>query len=134
MPKKSVLQFINYEVDKIIFEQVPVSTEQHEFALHPRFEKHFSSLENKLFDATLSFEVSSSEEHPLPFHLYVSLTGHFQYEDDNNTISDDIKDHILHKNTISILVPFLRSIVASLTTAANIPPLILPVMNFADEE
>ena len=36
------------------------------------------------------------------------------------------------KYTVSILFPFLRQIVATLTSTANVPTLMLPIMNFND--
>lgn len=69
----------------------------------------------------------------MPFELKVSMVGHFTYpeQEDEDTVA---KDHILQENTVSILFPFLRSIVAALTSNANIPTLMLPVMNFTKND
>ena len=52
--------------------------------------------------------------------------------DQDETIDANLKDHILQTNTISILFPFLRQIVATLTNNANVATLMLPIMNFND--
>lgn len=68
----------------------------------------------------------------MPFHIHVAIVGHFTYFDQDETIDATLKDHILQTNTISILFPFLRQIVATLTNNANVATLMLPIMNFND--
>jgi preprotein translocase subunit SecB len=68
----------------------------------------------------------------MPFELKVSMVGHFTYQEQEGE-DTVVKDHILQENTVSILFPFLRSIVAALTSNANIPTLMLPVMNFTKD-
>lgn len=130
MPKASILQFSNYSVQQLLFEDIPLSSTQREFRLHPHFNMELLDKGNDRYDVKLSVEIMSTEECPVPFRLYVALTGHFVYNDDNNEIPMEIKEQLLRKNTVAILFPFLRQIVATLTTTANIPPLMLPIMNF----
>lgn len=85
-----------------------------------------------LYDVHLSFDITPTEDHPMPFHIHVAIVGHFTYFDQDETIDANLKDHILQTNTISILFPFLRQIVATLTNNANVATLMLPIMNFND--
>ena len=133
MPKASCLQFKNYTVEKLLFETVPIDAEIHEFELHPNFHNQLIDIGNDNYDVELSVDIAPEENHPMPFKLSVSLIGHFSYSDDANSCSDEQKEDILRHNTIAILFPFLRSIVASLTTSANIPPLIMPILNLAED-
>ena len=104
MPKASVLQFDNYTVEELLFKKEPVKADQNEFQLQPHFEQEIVNLG----------------------------VGHFTYFDQDETIDANLKDHILQTNTISILFPFLRQIVATLTNNANVATLMLPIMNFND--
>lgn len=133
MPKASVLQFDNYTVEELLFKKEPVKTDQHEFQLQPQFEEKVVNLGDDKYDVHLSFNITPTEEHPVPFHIHVAIVGHFTYFDQNETIDEDLKNQILHKNAISILFPFLRQIVASLTNNANVTTLMLPIMNFNDD-
>lgn len=45
--------------------------------------------------------------------------------------TDSLKADLLSKNAVSILFPFLRAIVATLITSANVPTLVLPIMDFS---
>lgn len=131
MAKASVLKFIHYTVDDIQFKSVQVAIDKHEFELHPHFKRNLMEVGDHLYDLKLTMEILSSEKQEIPFNLMVSLTGHFALMEEG--ISEKQKEDILKKNTVAILFPFLRAIVASITTAANIVPLVLPVMNFADD-
>ena len=133
MPKASFLQFHNYKVAEFSFKSTPVTDGQHEFELHPHFQHHIVDCGENNYDVHLSIDITSTEEHPMPFQLTVSLVGRFTFHDPEEEVSAANKDYILKKNTVSILFPFLRSIVATITTNANIPTLLLPIMNFSED-
>lgn len=133
MPKTSILQFNNYEVKEMTFKSIPLPEKKHEYELQPHFERNVVDCGDNKYDVYLSMEIDSTDEHLIPFQLKVALVGHFTIKSSED-ISSDTKEHIIKQNTISILFPFLRSIVASLTTNANIPTLLLPVMNFIENE
>lgn len=132
MPKASVLQFDNYTVEELLFKKEPVKADQNEFQLQPHFEQEIVNLGDDKYDVHLSFDITPTEDHPMPFHIHVAIVGHFIYFDQDETIDANLKDHILQTNTISILFPFLRQIVATLTNNANVATLMLPIMNFND--
>jgi hypothetical protein len=44
MPKASVLQFHNYEVEEMVYRAVPVSEDRHEFELRPQFDHNVIEL------------------------------------------------------------------------------------------
>lgn len=133
MPKASVLQFHNYSVEELLFKKVPVMDGQHEFQLHPNFNHEIIDIGENKYDVKLSVEIKPDEDSPLPFQLHVVIVGHFTYIDDSVNPDLNIKEQVLKKNTVSILFPFLRQIVASTTNNANIATLILPIMNFNDD-
>lgn len=132
MPKASVLQFNNYKVEELSFKSTPVENGQHEFTLYPRFLHNVVDCGGNTYDVHLSVEIASTEEHPMPFQLKVALVGRFVFS--GESVSSEVKDQIIQKNAISILFPFLRSIVATLTTSANVPTLLLPIMNFSEDK
>ncbi len=134
MAKNSVLQFHNYTVEELFYRNIPVDTAHREFELRPNFHHELKELGNDCYDMHFSVTIEPAESHPLPFELRVCIVGHFSYEDPEQIYNDTLKQTVLNTNTLSILFPFLRTIVASLTTSANISPLIFPVMNFTDTD
>ena len=134
MPKASVLQFHNYSVEELFFKKVPVLDGQHEFQLHPSFNHELIDKGDNKYDVKLSVEIKPEDDHPMPFQLRVEIIGQFAYIDDSIKPDLDMKQQVLRKNTVSILFPFLRQIVASLTSNANVATLMLPIMNFSDNQ
>lgn len=135
MPKKSVLQFKNYTVEEIYFKKTPVENTKKKFEFEPKFARKLDELGNNKYDFSLSVEIGSKEDHSMPFELVVILTGHFLLkEEEEDPISDEVRKSLLMNNTSAILFPFLRSIVATVTSNSNMPALILPVMNFSADK
>ncbi len=135
MPKRSVLQFGYYSVNEIRFKDVQIEGDEQKFKLHPEYQRELIELEDNRYDFLFSVSIMPTEEDPAPFELYVSITGHFAIrESEDDPIDAGLKDNILTKNTAAILFPFLRAIVSAVTVNANIPALILPVLNFSEDE
>ena len=135
MPKHSVLQFINYTVDEIHFKMIPTENENKQFEFEPKFGRELNDLGDDKYDFSLSVEIDSKEDHLMPFEIAVTLTGHFLLKEaEDDPINDKMKKTLLLNNTAAILFPFLRSIVATVTSNANMPALILPVMNFSADK
>lgn len=128
MPGKSVLQFLGYDVNQLRFEQKNAS-ETGDFQITPAFKRSVTALPSDHYDVTLGILIRGSEEKPIPFEICVELTGHFQAEFTDE--SEKVRQQLTNQNTVAILFPFLRATVASLTLAANIPPVLLPVINLA---
>lgn len=60
--------------------------------------------------------------------LKVVLIGQFEIDEE---AKEKINDYV--PNAVAILFPYLRSTISTITSAAGMPPLILPVMNFSIE-
>ena len=128
MQAKSALQFLGYDVSVLRFKKTDAINEKG-FQVTPRFKREVKALPDECYDVGLGILIRGSEESPIPFELCVELTGHFKafFTDE----SEQTKKQLTTQNTVAILFPFLRSTVVSLTLAANIPPVLLPVINLA---
>lgn len=126
----SCLQFLGYEVKSISFELSDAFGKIKEFRILPEFSVSLSEPENEIYKVQLSVSIKSSEEKPQPFDLNVTMIGRFSIQMNNE--NEVLKQTLLRDNTVAIMFPFVRSIVASLTVAANIPPLLLPVINVSE--
>lgn len=134
MPKRSVLQFLYYSAEEIRYKNIPMEDGMNKFQLHPHYERKLIDLGDNKYDFLVSVEIAPSDDDPAPFELYVAITGHFAlHETKDAPLDPNLKESILRKNTAAILFPFLRSIVSAVTVNANIPALLLPILNFAEE-
>ncbi|NLD50665.1 MAG: hypothetical protein GX660_26275 [Clostridiaceae bacterium] len=74
---------------------------------------------------TISVDIFDSDLTDSPFYIFASITGEFEF-DGNDKIEKQI---LLDKNAVAIMFPYLRSTITNITSIANIPPLVLPVVN-----
>ena len=65
----------------------------------------------------------------VPFRLDLEIEGHFMWDD---KLTDDAfqLDSMLKQNAPAILYSYLRPIITLITVEANMPPLVIPLMNF----
>ncbi|MGR5590690.1 protein-export chaperone SecB [Peptoniphilus grossensis] len=63
-----------------------------------------------------------SKNNGYPFEIYVNIEGKFSFE-------GDVDGEKFLSNAMAILYPYIRAIVSSYTSLANIPPLTLPTIN-----
>ncbi len=64
----------------------------------------------------------------VPFHLSLRAIGSFRIEAAED-ISPQLRRALLNQNAPAVLFPFVRASIASITAAANYPPVIVPVLN-----
>lgn len=92
--------------------------------LTPEFTRQIKKIDNNNALVNLIFRIEN-ENLDLPFSIEVDIEGLFHM--DNWEAPSSVP--LMTTNSISILFPYLRSIVTMLTANANISPYILPVMN-----
>lgn len=82
-------------------------------------------------DVILFCEIGDARNESSPFEVKVTLSGDFVF---NPEESDGTKfEKYLSPNAIAILFPYLRSVIANLTTLSNeFPTLNIPVVNIAE--
>ncbi len=76
------------------------------------------------------FETCSLTESP--FQIHAEIEGHFKWEE---ALEKDQKllDVMLKQNAPAILYSYIRPIITMMTVEANLPPLVIPLMNFQEE-
>ena len=123
------LQLLKYAVNEISFalnENYDFSKKQ-SIKLNQNFTRSIKKINEDVCDVSLMFVISDSDDYPAPFTMKVTITGKFKLKDWES------KDNIdfIKTNAVAIVYPFLRSLVATITSNANIPSYILPVFNIA---
>lgn len=126
---QSTLRLLKYQVEKIEFNL----NENYNFQdgkiieLNQNLERNISKIDKDRFKISLKFEICPKNDDQVPFTLSISIAGIFELE---NWTSEENKT-LATVNTVAILFPFLRSLIAVVTSNANVPPYILPVINVA---
>lgn len=118
---KSKLIFKKYIVDEVKFnynEKFIDKTAKIDFDI----DKEVTYISEKEMQVRLIVYLFRDTEKEYPFKMKVAIRGFFEIENNNENIN-------FEPNAIAILYPYIRSIVSTYTSSANVMPLILPVIN-----
>lgn len=75
------------------------------------------------------FDKNTTDNHP--FYIDICMEGQFFWED--GFAKEDI-DKLLKSNGPAILLSYIRPYITTITVGAGFPPLILPLMDFTDND
>lgn len=125
MSKKGVITFIDYKVNKVLFE---LNSQYIDEEVDVTFEvgaKITVSDDKKNMNVNLVVDIFRDDEEKIyPFHMLVEIEGFFE---SNLQEGEDISPY--SKNAVAILFPYIRALVSNYTANANVTPLILPTVN-----
>ena len=122
---KSVLKLDHIVFDKIVFERQGFQNEnEFDFNLQSNISKRDGS---EIYRCTLLLKGNKPDE----YMIEISLTGFFVLNNAED-ISESMKYNLISKNTVAILMPYLRSEVSLLTAQPNTDTVVLPVFNISN--
>ncbi|MCH5463435.1 hypothetical protein HC026_05230 [Lactobacillus sp. LC28-10] len=125
----SVLQFDGYKVTSMEYHRnTNFETPKEQITLDPKLKADHEVNDNHI-SVTLSLTVGSLTKKSIPFQVDCSVVGSFTYnpEEDKSEIG---LDGFIRDNTVAILYPYVRAIIATLTTTSNeFPGYIMPTIN-----
>lgn len=121
-PINSSLKFVNYIVNEVQFNYNKNQKDEKNWKLTFNF-KNITKInkEKNRMEISLSTEIFKGIENA-PFNMSVEIIGFFELEGD-----DDISHY--EANAIAIMYPYLRAIISTYTSSANVMPVILPAIN-----
>lgn len=119
---KSVLKLDHIVFDKIVFERQGFQNENDfDFNLQSNISQRDGS---EIYRCTLLLKGHKPDE----YTIEISLTGFFVLSNTED-LSESMKNNLVSKNTVAILMPYLRSEVSLLTAQPNTDTVVLPVFN-----
>ena len=122
---KSSLKFLGYHIASLVFtrnENFQDRPVEIKFDVTSRVSFLASNTANVCIDLVLFPNMQTNN---FPFTMNLSFVGEFKIENFNPE-----KDNKLFEiNAVTILFPYLRALVTTITANANVPPLILPPIN-----
>lgn len=122
MDYKSALNLERLVFDKIHFERFGF---QNDNQLNYRFESNVAKKnDGEIYRVTLICKGNKEDE----YSMEISLTGFFSFQSEEE-ISDEIKNHLVNVNTVSILMPYMRSQISLLTAQPEVECVVLPPFN-----
>lgn len=126
---KPKINKLSYETNKqfaFCGEGLPIKIENH-ISINKGVGEH-------LQEAVVVLEIgffTSQEFEKVPFKISMEIEGHFKWTTDleNDT---NVLDDILKQNAPAILYTYARPFITLITFEAEMPPLVIPLVNFKD--
>lgn len=121
-PINSSLKFVNYIVNNVYFNYNQKQNSEKNWKLTFNFRNvtKINEEKNKM-EISLSTDIFKDIE-DAPFNMSVEIIGFFELEG-----IGDISHY--ESNAIAIMYPYLRAIISTYTSSANVMPIILPAIN-----
>lgn len=114
-------------MDKLVFDKISFVREGFknknniDFTIESRFAQNSK---NNVYRVTLILKGDKKEE----YTFEISLTGFFTFDEDAD-LDDATKNELITKNTVAILMPYMRSQVSLLTAQPDMECVVLPAFN-----
>lgn len=114
-------------MDKLVFDHIEFTREGFkndstvDFTIETRFAQNQS---NEIYRVTLILKGEKKDE----YVFEISLTGFFSLNN-NDEMDDATKNELISKNTVAIMMPYLRAQVSLLTAQPEVDCVVLPPFN-----
>ncbi|MFZ3172414.1 MAG: protein-export chaperone SecB [Carboxydocellales bacterium] len=72
---------------------------------------------------------TSQEFEKVPFKISMEIEGHFKWDEELEK-NEVLLENMLKQNAPAILYSYVRPLITLITIEANMPPLVIPLMNF----
>lgn len=119
------ISLVYYRVNELDFKFNEAVKGNISFQIKPKIECKVGRKDENLF-VGLTLKINEDISSPVPFDLKVVLAGTFKIKD--GAPNDELAQKAYVKEAFTILYPYLRSIVSSVTLQCNIPAYILPTV------
>lgn len=127
--REAVMHLLKYQVEKMEFNvnEEFQNNKCKKIELNQNLERIITKIDDNNVKVSLKFDIYNMPEKQVPFTISIIVSGIFElveWEKEENKI-------LATTNTVAILFPYLRALVSMLTSNANVPTYILPVINIA---
>ncbi|CAJ1191413.1 protein-export chaperone SecB [Companilactobacillus nantensis] len=129
----AILNFNGYIVKEMNYTRNPKfkPNKKNRINLTPTFDVQ-NNIENNKIIVNLHVKAGSLDDEFIPFEVSCSIQGTFEYNDEEDVNNIGV-DSFVHNNSVAILYPYARAIIATLTTTSNeFPGYNMPTVNIAE--
>lgn len=109
--------------DKILFERIEWNRNDNDISFALSLD-----IANKVGEETYKIELSLKGKKDEEFIIELVLVGIFSLENSED-LNPEFKETIIRENTVAIMLPYMRSQVAILTTQPGLDSVTLPIFN-----
>ncbi len=119
------LNFINFEITKVIFDRGDNIITDGEFEVNIQHISQINDDNENLFRTVFIINITGKDN---SFSLQVQAMGNFEIL---GKIPKNVKDNYLNISSPSIIYPYVRAYISNITLQSGMQPITIPPMNFA---
>lgn len=93
------------------------------FILAPEYVRKIGQVDDTHLGVEIQVRIHSTEENPFPVDIDASMTGVFEL----SNLEEKNLENFLKIQSVQLILPHMRSLIASTTAAALMTPLMLPI-------
>jgi len=120
-----MIKFLGYKIGEMTLKLNGEVQGEKNFQINPKIRFDIKK-DPQVLVMTVTVTIDKNQPTPVPFDLMLSLTGSFKVENENNLDS-------LRVRASSIIFPYVRLTVSTLTSLAGMPPYYLPMIDFENQ-
>jgi preprotein translocase subunit SecB len=126
MSEESKFQFLGYRVSEIHCEiQDSFDPQESKLSQSIEIQQSYDKDRDRFVEIMMDVSLESKDK---SFKFFIRTKGGFI---GNEGMPQELFEKFSSQNAPAIMYPFIRAIIATYTAQANIPPIILPAINFA---
>ncbi len=120
---ESVLQLQDLSFERLEFKrQGPKNNNETEFRLSVQIG---SDSDTGIFKTILNLKANKKDE----YEIEITIQGVFSFSSSGEEISDSLKKNIIKKNSVAIMMPYVRSQLTLLSSQPGVEPIVMPPLN-----
>ena len=119
------LNFINFEIIKVLFDRGDDIVKDGEFEVNIQHITQINNENENLFRTVFIINITGENN---SFSLQVQAMGSFEILGE---ITEKVRDNYLNISSPSIIYPYVRAYISNITLQSGMNPITIPPMNFA---
>lgn len=84
-----------------------------------------SDSDTGIFKTLLNLKANKKDE----YEIEITIQGVFSFSSSGEEISDSLKKNLIQKNSVAIMMPYVRSQLTLLTSQPGVDPVVMPPLN-----
>ena len=120
---ESVLQLQELLFERLEFKrQGPKNSNETEYRLSVQIG---SDSDTGIFKTILNLKANKKDE----YEIEITIQGVFSFSSSGEEIDDSLKKNLIQKNSVAIMMPYVRSQLTLLSSQPGVDPIVMPPLN-----
>ena len=116
-------------LDELVFDKIEFT--RHDLKNDNELEFNLKAKAGRNNDGIYRVVLTLEAEKPEEYTIEITISGFFSFKESEN-LSDELKETLINRNAVAIIMPYLRSQMSLLTAQPGMECVVLPPFNVSD--